>query len=97
MYKRDSRYVMGKNILIPCAVFHFFYILLVTFVSPLCVLSRRQCFDELLNIVRGQDDLRIDEDGPAIVFHCRTGKSRTTTAMVIAGLIVCQIKVSRSN
>ncbi|KAI0240998.1 Paladin [Lamellibrachia satsuma] len=49
-------------------------------------------FDELLNIVRGQDDLRIDEDGPAIVFHCRTGKNRTTTAMVIAGLIVCQIK-----
>ncbi|KAK2192281.1 hypothetical protein NP493_35g04016, partial [Ridgeia piscesae] len=52
-----------------------------------------ECFDELLNIVRGQDDLRIDEDGPAIVFHCRTGKSRTTTAMVIAGLIVCQIKI----
>ena len=53
-----------------------------------------QNFDELLDIVRGQDELRMDEDGPAIVFHCRTGKTRTTTAMVIAGLIVCHVKVS---
>ena len=34
-----------------------------------------------------------DEDGPAVVFCCRSGKGRTTTAMVIAGLVICHIKV----
>ena len=34
--------------------------------------------------MNGLDEYFTDEDGPAIVFHCRTGKGRTTTAMAIA-------------
>ena len=53
-------------------------------------------FDELLTVVTSQRHLYSDEDGPAFVFQCRTGKGRTTTAMAIAGLIVCHLKVGRS-
>ncbi len=42
------------------------------------------------------EELHTDEDGPAFVFQCRTGKGRTTTAMAIAGLVICHKKVTKS-
>ena len=50
-------------------------------------------FDELLSIITSQRHLYSDEDGPAFIFQCRTGKGRTTTAMAIAGLVICHLKV----
>jgi len=57
------------------------------------VTTSLQVFDALLSIVVKQRHLYSDEDGPAFIFQCRTGKGRTTTAMAIAGLIVCHLKV----
>ncbi len=47
-----------------------------------------------MSVLVSLEEINTDEDGPAIVFHCRTGKGRTTTAMAIGGLIVCHKKVS---
>ena len=38
-----------------------------------------------MSIVNNLPALHSDEDGPALVFQCRTGKGRTTTAMAISG------------
>ncbi|XP_064616036.1 paladin-like [Liolophura sinensis] len=51
-----------------------------------------QTFDQLMDIMNGLREVHTDEDGPAVVFYCRTGKSRTTTAMALAGLIMCHKK-----
>ncbi len=56
-----------------------------------------QIFDQLLKIILSLEELHTDEDGPAFVFQCRTGKGRTTTAMAIAGLIICHKKVTKDN
>ena len=47
-----------------------------------------------MSVLNNLEEIYTDEDGPAIVFQCRTGKGRTTTAMAIGGLIVCHKKVS---
>ncbi|ELT97506.1 hypothetical protein CAPTEDRAFT_103765 [Capitella teleta] len=49
-------------------------------------------FDQIMQIINGLDEVNTDEDGPALVFQCRTGKGRTTTAMAIAGLIISHKK-----
>ncbi len=54
-----------------------------------------QIFDQLLKVILSLEELHTDEDGPAFVFQCRTGKGRTTTAMAIAGLVICHKKVSK--
>ena len=46
-----------------------------------------------MSVLNNLEEIYTDEDGPAIVFQCRTGKGRTTTAMAIGGLIVCHKKV----
>ena len=46
-----------------------------------------------MSVLNDLEEIYTDEDGPAIVFQCRTGKGRTTTAMAIGGLIVCHKKV----
>lgn len=48
-----------------------------------------QDFDDILSVVKDLDEIDTDEDGPAIVMQCHNGKGRTTTAMAIAGLILC--------
>ncbi|XP_074649067.1 paladin-like [Tubulanus polymorphus] len=48
--------------------------------------------DQLVSILSNIESIDCDEFGPALVFFCRTGKGRTTTAMAIAGLIVCHRK-----
>ncbi|CAD5118609.1 DgyrCDS7293 [Dimorphilus gyrociliatus] len=50
---------------------------------------REQDFDFLLTTVNSHEEFSTDEDGPAVVLQCRTGKGRTTTAMAITCLIVC--------
>ncbi|XP_032236615.2 paladin isoform X3 [Nematostella vectensis] len=49
-------------------------------------------FDHLMNIVSSLEEIYTDEDGPALVFSCESGKERTTTAMVAACLIYCNKK-----
>ena len=44
--------------------------------------------------MKNLEDVYKDEDGPALVFQCHNGKDRTTTAMAIAGLFVCHVKVN---
>ncbi|RMX44573.1 hypothetical protein pdam_00002748 [Pocillopora damicornis] len=46
-------------------------------------------FDRILTIMNSLHEIYTDEDGPAIVFNCEIGKSRTTTGMAIAALIYC--------
>lgn len=46
---------------------------------------QEKVFDELMGIVCRREEIYTDEDGPAFVFQCHTGKGRTTTAMAIAG------------
>ncbi len=67
----------------------FSYVLVKYFTPP----PSPQWLDSVLSVVKGLQEMHTDEDGPALVFHCRTGKGRTTTAMAVAGLIVCHIKV----
>ena len=43
--------------------------------------------------MNGLHEIYTDEDGPAIVFNCEIGKSRTTTGMAIAALIYCNKRV----
>ena len=52
-----------------------------------------QVIDEILSAVKDLDDIYTDEDGPALVFNCQSGKGRTTNAMAIAGLIIWHKKV----
>ena len=54
---------------------------------PMCDDSAPQekVFDALMAIVCNRGEIYSDEDGPAFVFQCHTGKGRTTTAMAIAG------------
>ncbi|CAH1794464.1 unnamed protein product [Owenia fusiformis] len=49
-------------------------------------------FDQIMALLNNIEEIYTDEDGPALLFHCRTGKGRTTTAMAIAGLIICHKK-----
>ena len=58
-----------------------------------CLSTCSQFFDEIMSVLNDLEEIYTDEDGPAIVFQCRTGKGRTTTAMAIGGLIVCHKKV----
>lgn len=50
---------------------------------------REENFDSILEALKNLKEFSADEDGPALIFHCRTGKGRTTTAMAIACLFVC--------
>ena len=44
-----------------------------------------QFFDSVHKLMSGLDEhFTGDEDGAAVVFQCRTGRGRTTTAMAIA-------------
>ncbi|XP_071498608.1 paladin-like [Diadema antillarum] len=43
--------------------------------------------DEIMSVVRTLDDIYTDEDGPALVFSCHSGKEQTTVGMAISGLI----------
>ena len=57
-------------------------------------LSQKVCyslqdFDTILLAINGVNEIHSDEDGPAIVMQCSNGKGRTTTAMAIAGLVLC--------
>lgn len=45
-----------------------------------------------MHVISQLEEVNTDEDGPAFVFQCRTGKGRTTTAMAIAGLIISHKK-----
>lgn len=47
-----------------------------------------------MGVVGSLEEINTDEDGPAVVFHCRSGKGRTTTAMAIASLIICHKRAS---
>lgn len=49
-------------------------------------------FDRILSILNNLHEIYADEDGPAIVFSCESGKGRTTTGMAIAALIYCNKK-----
>ena len=49
-------------------------------------------FDRLHSILNNISEMYSDEDGPALVFSCETGKGRTTVAMAIASLIFCNKK-----
>ncbi|XP_069124091.1 paladin-like isoform X1 [Argopecten irradians] len=49
-------------------------------------------FDNLMSIVCEYGNNSDPSANTAFVFFCRTGKSRTTTAMAIAGLILCHIR-----
>ncbi|KAL5018749.1 hypothetical protein ScPMuIL_004471 [Solemya velum] len=51
-------------------------------------------YDHLLSVVCEHQLFNKSEDssGPAFVFFCRTGKSRTTLMMAAAGLILCHLK-----
>ena len=57
------------------------------------LLSFSQDFDRILSILNNLHEIYTDEDGPAIVFSCESGKGRTTTGMAIAALIYCNKKV----
>ena len=57
------------------------------------LLSFLQDFDRILSILNNLHEIYADEDGPAIVFSCESGKGRTTTGMAIAALIYCNKKV----
>ncbi|XP_064624636.1 paladin-like isoform X2 [Lineus longissimus] len=45
-------------------------------------------YDMLVTILNNFDNLEVPDESPALVFHCRTGKGRTITAMAIAGLFL---------
>jgi hypothetical protein len=47
----------------------------------------------LVTILNNFDNLEVPEECPALVFHCRTGKGRTMTAMAIAGLFLFHKRV----
>ncbi|KAK3610744.1 hypothetical protein CHS0354_028141 [Potamilus streckersoni] len=52
-------------------------------------------FDNIMSVVCEycqQEKMKSANWDPAFVFFCRTGKSRTTLAMAIAGLILCHYK-----
>lgn len=44
--------------------------------------------NRIVTVVKDLDDIFTDEDGPALLFNCHTGKEQTTVAMAIAGLII---------
>ncbi|XP_041485535.1 paladin-like [Lytechinus variegatus] len=44
--------------------------------------------NRIVSVVKDLDDIFTDEDGPALLFNCQTGKEQTTVAMAIAGLII---------
>ncbi|XP_068744690.1 paladin-like isoform X1 [Montipora capricornis] len=49
-------------------------------------------FDHILSILNNLHEIYTDEDGPAVVFNCESGKGRSTTGMAIAALIYCNKK-----
>ena len=51
--------------------------------------------NKILGIIKDLDDIYTDEDGPALLFNCQSGKEQTTVAMAVAGLIIWHKKVSR--
>ncbi|XP_071829664.1 paladin-like isoform X2 [Apostichopus japonicus] len=55
--------------------------------SPETMLSE-QDIDNIISVLSGLDDIYTDEDGPALLFNCQTGKSVSTVAMAIAGLLI---------
>lgn len=57
------------------------------------ILFFSQDFDRILSILNNLHEIYTDEDGPAIVFSCESGKGRATTGMAIAALIYCNKKV----
>ena len=52
-----------------------------------------QVIDNILSMVKHLEDIHTDEDGPALVFNCQSGKGRTTSCMAMAGLFMWHKKV----
>ncbi|XP_031574791.1 paladin-like isoform X3 [Actinia tenebrosa] len=48
--------------------------------------------DRLMSIINSLNEIHTDEDGPALVFFCESGRERSTTAMTVASLIYCNKK-----
>ncbi|XP_033103115.1 paladin-like isoform X2 [Anneissia japonica] len=48
---------------------------------------KEQNFDSIVNVLRDLEEFYTDEDGPALLFSCHSGKTWTTVGMVIAGLV----------
>ena len=51
-----------------------------------------QDFDDIASVIC-EHCLKNKPNNTAFLFFCRTGKSRTTLAMAISGLIMCHIQV----
>ena len=56
-----------------------------------------QDFDDLMTVIRKHGFSEESErNKTAIVYYCRTGKSRTTLALAITGLVMCHLRVNNT-
>lgn len=53
-----------------------------------------QDFDDLMTVIRKHGfSEEYERNKTAIVYYCRTGKSRTTLALAVTGLVMCHLRV----
>lgn len=55
-----------------------------------------QDFDDLMTVIRKHGfSEEYERNKTAIVYYCRTGKSRTTLALAVTGLVMCHLVLIR--